>query len=58
MQSSNADKFKVVGWYDHNLNTDRKRRLFNFGKAHKSRRKEFDLVCFQRRIKMAINIMT
>ena len=27
-------------------------------KAHKSRRKEFDLVCFQRRIKMAINIMT
>ena len=32
-QSSNADKFKVVGCYDHNLNTDRKRRLFNFGKG-------------------------
>ena len=33
MQSSNADKVKVVGCYDHNLNTDRKRRLFNFGKG-------------------------
>ena len=33
MQSSNADKFTVLGCHDRNLNTDRKRRLFNFFKG-------------------------
>ena len=34
----------VVGCDDHNLNTDRKRRLFKFRKGVASRRKEFDPV--------------
>ena len=55
VQRSNADKFKYVGCHGHNLNTDRKRRLFKFRK--KSRRKDFDPVCCQRHIKMAISIM-
>ena len=33
IQSSNADKFKVFGCHGHNLNTDRKRRLFKFRKG-------------------------
>ena len=33
IRSSNAEKFTVVGCYDHNLNTDRKRRLLNFRKG-------------------------
>ena len=32
IRSSNADKFTVLGCYDHNLNTDRKKQLFNYGK--------------------------
>ena len=28
------DKFKAAGCHDHNLNTDRKRRLFKFRKGH------------------------
>ena len=34
IQRSNIDKFKAVGCHDHNLNTDRKRRLFKFRKGH------------------------
>ena len=33
IQSSNADKFKVVGGHGHNLKTDRKRRIFKFRKG-------------------------
>ena len=35
LRSSNADKFTLAGCYDHYRNTDRKRRLFNFGKCTK-----------------------
>ena len=30
MRSSNAEKVTVLGFYDHDLNTDRKRPLFNY----------------------------
>ena len=33
MRSSNAETFTVLVCYDHHLNTDCKRRLFNFGKC-------------------------
>ena len=33
IQSSNAEKVMVLGCYDHNLSTDHKRRLFNFGRC-------------------------
>ena len=33
IQSSNADKFKVIYCHGHNLNTDSKRRLFKFRKG-------------------------
>ena len=42
VQSSNIDKFKVVGCHDHNLNTDSKWRLFKFRKGIASRLKKFD----------------
>ena len=57
IQSSNKDKFKVVGCHDHNLNTDRKRRLLKFRKGVASRRKEFDPVLSSSN-QMSISIMT
>ena len=51
MRSSTAEKFTVLGCYGHNLNTDRKQRLFLITlNAHTFSRKKFDSVCFQRRI--------
>ena len=57
IRSSDAKKYTVVGHHDHDLNTDRKRRFLNFRKGTEVVKERFDLVCFQRLIKMAISIM-
>ena len=49
--------FYVLGCYDHVLNTDGNSVFLISVKAQKSRRKEFDPVCFQQHMKMAISIM-
>ena len=56
--SSNADRCTALGCHGHDLNTDLNDGFLFIVKAQKPWRTEFDPVCFQRHIKMAISIMT